>query len=233
MVDPLEVVLQYKMNDLEAKAYKISLMWIDLSRKLFPNYQHAKLRKTGDPRKSLLFKHCYKLARETLGLIEDSDYQLYITAQLQIMKHITDGTIHAMIDPGILHGEKAWKRWRLWKKQYDRAMERPATSEEKGANKANVILVKFDLQDTRKFLVSKLGENYNKQDIIILLQDRTLIGWTTLGKVSPYYLVLSPFLRDVLKIEDFSMDLNVYREQSSNEVESVFKDLFPNEIATP
>jgi len=232
MVDPLEAILSYKMNDLEAKAYKISLMWVNLSRKMFPDYQHVKLRKSGDPRKSLLFKHCYKLARETLGLVEDHHYELYITAQLQIMKHITDGNIHALIDPCILHGEKAWKRWALWKKQYDRAMERPMTSEQKGANKANVSVVKFDLADTRRFLIAKLGESYKKQDLVTLLQDRTLIGWTSLGKISPYYLVLSPFLADVLRMEDFSIDLKIYKEQSSEELESAFREMFPNEIAT-
>jgi hypothetical protein len=233
MVDPLEAVLTYKMNELETKAYKISLMWVDLTTRMFPNYQHVKLRKSGDPRKSLLFKHCYKLARETLGLVEDKDYELYITAQLQIMKHITDGAVHALIDPCILHGEKAWKRWAMWKKQYNRAMDRAATSEEKGADKANPSLVRFDLADTRKFLIGKLGEKYTKKDLADLLEDRTLIGWTTLGKISPFYLVLSPWLVGVLKMEEFSIDLNVYKEQSSDELETVFREMFPNETTTP
>jgi hypothetical protein len=146
------------------------------------------------------------------------------------MKHINNGDIHALVDPGILHGEKAWKRWMLWKKQYDKAMERPETAKEKGVDKANPSIVRFDLADTRKFLIGKLGENYTKKDLIPLVQDRSIVGWTTLGKISPYYLVLSPFLADVLRPEDFSIDLKIYKEQSSTELETVFREMFPNEF---
>ena len=49
----LEAIIDYEMDRLEAKAYKLLLLWLDKSRKMFPNYAHAKMKK-GDPRKSLI-----------------------------------------------------------------------------------------------------------------------------------------------------------------------------------
>ena len=108
MSNPLDKIIEYNMTPMEAKAYKIALLWRVLFRKEFPNERLAK-EKLGDPRKSFVFKHCYKLANETQGSIDDKDYKLYILAQLQVMKNITDGKIHAMISPEILSGPKSWR----------------------------------------------------------------------------------------------------------------------------
>ena len=108
----LEAILHYQMPPLEAKAYKLALLWQDATAKEYPEYNHIRLRKKGDPRKSLLFKYCYKLARETQGLIPDEQYPLYILAQLHILKHIATDNLHARIGPEILCGEKAWWRWK-------------------------------------------------------------------------------------------------------------------------
>jgi len=61
----LELIIKYKMNDMESKAYKIALIWQEECRKEIPNEQYIRLKKNSDPRKSILFKHCYKLAKET------------------------------------------------------------------------------------------------------------------------------------------------------------------------
>lgn len=58
----LEAILDYEMDELEGKAYKLCLIWLDRSRKVFPEYQHMGM-KRGDPRKSLIFKVCYKLGQ--------------------------------------------------------------------------------------------------------------------------------------------------------------------------
>ncbi len=75
-MDELEPVFEWNMTQLEAKAFKLALMWDKLSKQELPNYKHAKFKKKGDPRKSMLFKYCYKLAKETNGLMEDYEYRL-------------------------------------------------------------------------------------------------------------------------------------------------------------
>ena len=53
----LDAILDYKMDELEGRAYKLCLIWLDRSRKVFPDYQHSTMKK-GDPRRSLIFKMC-------------------------------------------------------------------------------------------------------------------------------------------------------------------------------
>jgi FKBP-type peptidyl-prolyl cis-trans isomerase (trigger factor) len=49
----LEAISQYKMDDLESKAYKLAIKWVQISKKVFPNYNHTGIKK-GDPRKSMI-----------------------------------------------------------------------------------------------------------------------------------------------------------------------------------
>ena len=120
----LEAIDKYNMDEMEANACRLAVMWLDQSRKTFPDYRHSKMRK-GDPRKSLIFKICYKLARESNGIIEKNEYSLYIRAQLDVLKYVNEGNLTPLIDAGCLVGEKAWRRWRLWKKRYDSFKNKP------------------------------------------------------------------------------------------------------------
>jgi hypothetical protein len=75
------------MTELESRAYKLTLLWLDLEPKSVSwNTNMQKWRAKGDPRKSLIFKQCYKLVRETQGILEERDYPLYVRAQLEILK---------------------------------------------------------------------------------------------------------------------------------------------------
>ena len=116
-MNPLERILKYDMSPEEAKAYKLCLLWDSICQKEMPNYKFSKSKASGDPRKSLLFRYCYKLLKETKGLIGDKDYRLYITAQIHVLCSITDGEVHALISPQCLTGDKAWRRWKLWKER--------------------------------------------------------------------------------------------------------------------
>ena len=233
MNNPLDKIIEYGMNPIEAKAYKVSLLWIILSKKALPDYQHVKLRKTGDPRKSLLFKYCFKLVTETKGLIEDRDYKLYIQAQLDVLKSITDGTVHALVDPSCLVGDKAWRRWKMWKWKFDRN-ESKYEQTSGGSIKINLSLVSADLKNSKKFLDEKLP-NYTKIEIKDALRDRVMVGWITLGKVSPYYVMLSPYVKEALGgrefDETFSFNLGSYKDMLDEDVEKIFKEIFQKEFA--
>ena len=55
-----DAIVDYQMNELETRAYTLSLIWHERARKMFPNYSHQKIKKSGDPRTGLIFKICYK-----------------------------------------------------------------------------------------------------------------------------------------------------------------------------
>ena len=115
-------ITKYKFDSEEEAAYKLAQKWIELCLKYFPNYQHTHKKGfnlTANPKKSIIFKICYKLLRETKGLIDSSEYLLYMRAQLEILKVQSQKNPMVSIEPACLVGDQAWKRWKLWKKKYD------------------------------------------------------------------------------------------------------------------
>jgi len=231
MNNPLEVIVEYEMDSLEAKAYKLCVIWDALVRKEFPNELFTALRTKGDPRKSNLFRYCYKLIRETLGLIPDEQYRLYITAQLHVLRLQKDGDVHALIDPCILVGDKAWKRWKLWKKYYDRQRNQHKTEEELDI-KDKMSRIQNDLKRTKQFLASQ--EIVSQEGITEKINDLSLIRWISLGKVTPYYAILSPWISSAVdgkNLEEvFLFDLGVYRKSINDEVTNWFREEFAYEF---
>lgn len=226
----LEAIVDYKMDELETKAYKLSLLWIDKSRKIFPDYKHTEMKK-GDPRKSLIFKMCFKLARETQGVLEDKDYPLYIRAQLDILRHINTGKGHPVIDPNCLVGEKAWKRWKLWKKKYDAISAKPSEiSVPTGPGAAKALK---GLEATKEFIAKTIGPSPSLEKYQEAYLNNNLFRWANFGKLSPYYLAISPHIAKTMKAEDFkklNFDPDAYKPCITAEVLNVFKEMFPHEI---
>lgn len=223
----LSAIVDFDMNEEEAKAYKLCLMWLDISKKIFPDYHHDSMRK-GDPRKSMVFKVCYKLARETKGLIEENDYPLYIRSQLDILRAINIGNNKPLISVNCLVGEKAWKRWKLWKKKYDLLSKKPAAEVQKitlpGVEKAL-----SGIEKTQQFINSNFKKEPSFQDYQEAYNNGKLFAWINFGKISPYYMVLSPYLNKILKESDFqrlNFDTQLYKPLINDVVEKRFKELF-------
>lgn len=221
----LEPIIKYKMTDMEAKAYKIALIWQDECRTQLPKEQFVKLKANSDPRKSTLFKYCYKLAREMKGILQDKEINLYIRAQLQILKSIKEGEVHALIEPHCLVGEKAWKRWKLWRYRYKRKLERTLDSREAEIfTKTSKII--SDIKATHAFfekrgLLDFKTIEFNKEKI------KT---WVQTGAVSPFYVVLSPWMAKIFgELDSLEFDKIYYRSSLNPDVELFFKELFSHE----
>ena len=222
----LQPILKYSMDDTEAKAFKIGLMWQEECSKHLPKEQHERFRPGKDPRKTSLFKHCYKIAKELKGLVPDSDLQLYVRAQIQVLKSIREGEIHALITPHCLVGERAWKRWKVWKRIYDSCLSKNPTADEIGIM-IKESMVRGDLIRTLSFIQSKGlvdEEKYksSKQD---------LARWASTGEISPFYIVLSPRARSIFG-EDMPVDAALYRPSITPALEAMFKEKFSHEFGT-
>lgn len=223
----LEPIIKYKMNDMEAKAYKIALIWQDECRRELPKEQFVKLKANSDPRKSTLFKYCYKLAKEMKGILQDNEINLYVRAQLQILKAIKEGEVHALIEPHCLVGEKAWKRWKLWRYRYRKKLERVLDSKEaeistKSSKIISEIKATYDFFEKRGLLEFKNME----------LNKEKMKTWVGNGEVSPFYAVLSPWMSRIFGGLDCLEFDNVYYRSSINpHTESFFRELFNHEYS--
>jgi hypothetical protein len=230
----LSVILQYELGEKEAKAYKLCLMYIDKSKKFFPDYQHCRLPK-GNPTKSELFRHCHKLLREHEADIKDEDLELYVHAQFDILRNISvrEGQ-HPRISPAVLSGEKAWKRWLLWKGKYDRVKTFAAVktaSEVIDTNRENKVI--NSLNSTKKYLFV-MNDRLDAADLRRALRDGTFWLWVRWGKVSYYYLLLSPLVQEWLEetgthLRD-KFDVNLYLPGVTDKTKAYFRQEFSYEF---
>lgn len=222
----LEPIIRYRMDQVETKAYKIALMWQDECQREIPSEPYAKISPGTDPRKSLLFKYCFKLARETSGIVPDRDIQLYIRAQIQVLKSINDGKVHALIDPHCLVGDKAWKRWKFWKSRYDKAISNPSSSPA-GQIRQSEGKAKSDLESTLDLLV---GRGCTDPDSFQARSSEVAL-WIKTGELSSFYAVLSPWVRRFVG-DPLSMDFDYhyYRASTTPEIERFFRERFVHEF---
>jgi hypothetical protein len=219
-------ILHYKMSDEEAKAYKIATLWIDLARRAFPRYQHTGMPLRRDPRKSLLFKYAYKLARETKGIIPDDEYCLYIQAQLDILKIMTTGKDGPRVEINCLVGDKAWNRWKLWKKHYDKKAKFVSVEGSGGVfNDAAAVL--RELMNARVHLEARFNGTPSEQEYEVRKADVT--RWIGIGRITPYYALLSPWAKKYVNFKELSLDLGVFQKDVTPEIEAQFRLLFPHE----
>lgn len=207
------------MNSLETQAYKIGLCWVGISRKMFPNYNHTKgYPKSGDPRKSLLFKYSYKLLKETQGLLPFSDYKFYIKAQLDLLKANVEAPI---IDPSCMVGDSAWVRWKIWKKEFDRKSLNISKEDTLKIEEETIIK---KLNSTKEFLFGKFGEP-NEENIKVFKNE--IARWVNLGKIDPFYAILSPWIKKYCNIIS---ELDIYKKFITEYVETEFKKIFNHEF---
>jgi len=223
----LEAILDHKMSPMEAIAYKISCIFQDSLHATFPETPRGKERK-GDPRKTYLFKVCYKLVRHTKDTLEPNQYTLYVKAQLQIIKIISKQTgKYLNADPSCLIGPKAWKRWLFWKNLYEKQTKRPLSADEAGISINDPEKVKKSLRYDKEFFDQRLkGLTYN--EIHAAAQGRSLVRWIATGQVSPYYALLSPVLHkwiaeNKLTLDSLlSIDFNLYEPGITPEIRKFF-----------
>lgn len=222
----LEPIIRYKMDSTESKAYKIALMWEDECRKEIPGESFAKIKKSADPRKSLLFKYCFKMAKEMNGIVRDSDLHLYIRAQIQVLKSIRDGQIHALIEPQCLVGDKAWRRWKMWKFKYDKKIKSPLNSNEVSISVSEG-KAKAEIDASLDFLSRMECDEFEK-----LLEKKDHIPrWVKSGDLSCFYILLSPWIEQIFgKDAEFEFDRLYYRASTTPSVEQFFRNKFSHEF---
>ena len=231
------VPIKYKMDKLETQAYEICWKWIEGLKKYFPDGRKIGMNSIPncffdkkDPRKTLLFKYCYKFARESQNILDDDEIVLYIKAQFDILRYLDKNNIQVEISPNCLVGEKAWKRWKLWKFKYDVKVAKPCEIPE--AVGPGAIKAINGFEKTKEFILKTLGEAPTLERYREAYEKKELFAWINFGKISPYYIVVSPYLEKIIQPEDLkrlNFDSKIYKQCITPEVMQRFKELFPYE----
>jgi hypothetical protein len=222
-------IAYWKMTEAEAKAYRVAYIWHTQVQKIFPELtSYSKLPKSGDPRKSYLFKFCWKLVRLTRGLLKDDEYRLYIIANLQILK------VHnAHVDINSLCGDKAWYRWLVWKRHFeiksqqmagDRLLEEPKQLDKRFFKEVGL---------TKKFLFEKCDGEPTLEKLKSFFTSPKMKIWVGGSKITPYYLILSPWVASICEksklMELFQIDPVIYEQKLDEVGISHFRKEFAHE----
>ena len=227
-LSPIET---YKMTDKQALAYKLCLMWDLICEHEAPGYRHERTKRNGDPRKCMIFKYMFKLVNETQGIIPQEDYKFYITAQVQMLRNLGQD-VCPLIGPQCLVGNKAWIRWKIWKKKYDAIIKRkPENTDVQPA--VSMTQVRAELDKTRFFLCSLYDGPPNYEQIERAIKECLIVKWINLSKISPYYLLLSPYVQKATnnKLQHvFKYDFTMYEKAINDEVRLYFVKTFANEF---
>jgi hypothetical protein len=223
-----DAIFQWNMSDLEAKTYKIACTWEEQVKRIFPDLQQfSRLPKKGDPRKSNLFRFCWKCLRETRGLLKDDEYKLYVIANLQILK------VHqGRVEPNALCGDKAWYRWLVWKKHFDRKSAEMAGDRLQEVKEVDPKMFK-DIGLTKRFLFEKCEGDPTLEKMRSFVESPKIRMWVQSQKIAPIYVLLSPWIakltdRSVI-MKKLQIDPVVYENKIDDTVREFFKKEFHHE----
>lgn len=192
-------------NKDEIKALMIYYFWNYYFLKLFPNIIERKINNDSDPRSSYLYKYCYKLQKETNGILDEKDYKDYVYCQLKFLKNYREKSNKTiMVTPSILNVDKGWRKWKYFKY----LMSKKNQSIDKKTQYVNNDNLKIFLLDDKKFLENKIGKVTSDN---IVKNINNIIFWNKIGGVSNYFLAMCGHI-DKSKL---SKDLSVYNFDSN------------------
>lgn len=223
--------LHYKMTQEEGRAYYYSLLYLRLAREAFPGWRHGNVRR-GDPRKSELFRYCWKMLEETNAKgLDPTDREAFIRAQLAIFKANEDPENPPLVSPNCLVGPKAWARWCVWKGELNK---------QKQAEKLVEIKPDYDLtfralRVTRDFLRSREIDTAEK--VWQALESGDMSRWMHVGQVSACYLLMSPTTkrwlaeRQKTPVEAFGVGVTPWVHRIDEKATDLFRRGFPYEFA--
>lgn len=227
MSNKYDPVFHWNMNEQETQVFKLALMWEEQTKKACPDCKLATLPKHGDPRKCNLYRQCWKFNRETRGLLKQDEHNLYIKANIQIIV-----ANNGRLEPNALCGEKAWIRWKVWKRLFDRKK-----LEQKGEIVPDKLVVDpkvmTELDCTKRFLFEKCDSEPTFDKIKKFLDNGKMSMWAG-GKVSYYYLILSPWIEKMVELQEiakkYGFDPKVYQQKTSDDVKKYFQQEYAFEF---
>ena len=185
-------------------AFKLGLIYSELERQYFPDYKTTVYPQKKDPRKSELFKLCYKMVNDNLEKLKPEQYRHFIQAQLSILKNIKAGPAKELFyGPRCLIGEPAWGRWLVWKR-YANAQKVVETA---------IVEVDYDTDFLRtKMILENKLKPLNKETLTEAIQSGQLFRMAMLKAVAPMFLRCCPLVQqylakhpEILRLYDIKM----------------------------
>ena len=220
-----ELAMKFGFSGDQDSAYRLCCVWINLFTKIFPDYVYGRIPQVKSLRKSTMWKVMMKLIREK-NYKSIQEYEHYIKAQLSIMKKYSmSGPV--LVEPTILVGEAADRRWFFWKKLVAKANK--LTRQQYSMLESDM---EFDLTVSLTEIEKILEENINFENFQNCFgKIKTSI---ILRKIKPIYVHISNWIKklpDDLRNDLYKRcDAHSFEKYNLGRAEEVYGQLFPFEV---
>lgn len=184
--DPI-LAMELKFSEEETLAYQLVCAWQELTSKIIPNYNHTKIGKKGDLRKLLIFKHMLKYVREKKNDFKGFQYIVFMRAQIEICYKLQQEGKKILIDPSLLHGDRADARWHVWKK-----LVKQKRVESKAIYAYSETSLESEFNKTHKTIKDMLEGNITIENYVNHASD--ILKFVLLKRISPLYVLCSKWL---------------------------------------
>ena len=235
-LNKFDAIFQWNMNAMQAEVYKLALYYEETYRKICGQTTDGQsirrncLPKRGDPRKSNVFRNCWRMKRETRGLLEEHEYKLYIFGNLTILM-----LQKAHIEPNSICGDKAWIRFKVYKRKYDVKMAELACKVPPPSASTTSPKVVCQIDSTKKFLFERCDGAPTFDKVKTFIENGIFKFWIATGKISEYYVILSPFVSKSVDVDKFAEQVPfsaaLMRERLTTEIQEYFKHEYAHEYA--
>lgn len=222
-----EISMSLKYTTEEDSAYRLCCEWVKISRKIFPDYRHGRIPQLKSLKKSTMFKVMMKLVREKKFKILE-DYQRYIKAQLLIMKKYSASGAPVLVEPNILVGEAAERRWFFWHKlvaEVNKLTRQKYTMLESDMEyDLNISSIELNKILDDEVIFEKFQDNYSKIKTSVILR-----------KIKPLYIHLSEWVKrlpDDLRNDLYKRtDADSFEKYDLSRAKIIYEQYFPQEIS--
>lgn len=231
-----DAIFQWNMTVDEANVYKLAVCYEQQYRKICgaiadgQSIRRNSIPSRSDPRKSNIFRHCWKMCRETRGLLDPHDYKLFIAGNLTLLM-----LKKAHIEPNSICGDKAWIRYRIYKRKYDAKMAEIACKAPPPSASTTDPKIIGQIDTTKKFLFERCEGSPSLDKLKSFINNGIFRFWIITGKISHYYVIQSPWISKIVNVDTYSEQCSfsaaLMRERLTTEVREYFQYEFQHEMA--
>lgn len=206
-------------------AYHLLIYYLNSEYHYFPDYNHTKFNNLKPIKNQSAFKYLLKFVKDKKEIFKTpAEYFIFIKAQMEIIKILENK--NPIINPSLLIGEKAEKRYFVWiKKMRENKMTTKTVT-----RKLEFKFISLAFDNTITSLKDTLGDNFTYENFYknirrILLQIRA-------KQIDPIWCFVSEWvsqLPDDIKNEIISLtECEKYKDYNVDDIKKIYNEKFNN-----